>query len=294
MSKKEKEKPVRLTNLINITSILSIHYFEFDKNFCFKGEKHDYWEMVYVDSGNVIVTADEKKHILGQGEIIFHKPNEFHTISADGKKPTNVCVICFETKSKAMEWFRDKKMLFPKELRTYIKTIITEGEKTFDLPFNNPYADIIKLVEKPPIGGLQIIKTSFEQLLIMLIREGEGENGRKKKLIEENCGVWIVDEVVGILNDNIYGKINVCQICESLSYSKTHVSKVFNKNMGCSIVDYYTRLKITEAKKLIRERIYSFAEISDMLQFNNPHYFSKVFKKIVNMSPREYLQSVTI
>lgn len=294
MSKKDMEKPVRLTNLINITSILSIHYFEFDKNFCFEGEKHDYWEMVYVDSGNVIVTADEKKHILGQGEIIFHKPNEFHTISADGKKSTNVCVICFETKSKAMEWFRDKKMVFPKELRTYIKTIITEGEKTFDLPFNNPAAGIIKLVEKPPIGGLQIIKTSFEQLLIMLIREGEGENVRKKKLIDEVCGVRIVDEVVGILNDNIYGKISVCQICESLRYSKTHVSKVFNENMGCSIIDYYTRLKITEAKKLIRERVYSFSEISDMLQFNNPHYFSKVFKKIVNMSPREYLQSVTI
>jgi len=293
MSKNEVGKPVRLTNLINVTSILSIHYFEFDKNFHFKGEKHESWEMVYVDSGNVIITADEKKHILSQGEIIFHKPNEFHTISADGKKPTNVCVICFETKSKAMEWFRDKKMIFPKELRGYIKTIITEGEKTFKLPINDPEADIVQLAEKPAIGGLQIIKTSLEQLLIMLIRAGEGQNVKKKKSIED-CGNRLVNEIGEILNDNIYGKINVYEICNNLSYSKTHVSKVFNENMGCSIIDYYTRLKITEAKKLIRERVYSFAEISNMLQFSNPHYFSKVFKKVVNMSPREYLQSVTI
>lgn len=293
MSKKI-ERPVRLTNLINIMGMISIHYFEFDKNFCFEGEKHDYWEMVYVDSGNVLITADEKKHILGQGEIIFHKPNEFHTISADGKKPTNVCVICFETKSKAMEWFQDKKMLFPKEFRGYIKTIINEGKKTFALPINDPYAGVIKLLDKPAIGGLQIIKTSLEQLLIMLIRVGEGEQVRKKKLSEEDCGNCLVNKIVEILNDNIYGKINVYDICQNLSYSKTHVSKVFNENMGCSIIEYYTSLKITEAKKLIRERIYSFTEISNMLQFSNPHYFSKVFKKVVNMSPREYLQSVTI
>ena len=288
------EKAVRLTNLINVTSVISIHYFEFDKNFRFHGEEHDFWELVYVDSGNVIVTADEKMHILGQGEIIFHKPNEFHTISADGKKPTNVCVICFETKSKAMKCFQDKKMFLPKEFRYYIKTIIVEGRKTFALPVNDPYADVIKLLDKPVVGGLQIIKTSLEQLLIMLMRIIEGESYRKTALIERDCGNSIVNKIKKILSDNVYGKISVYEICQNLSYSKTYLSKVFNENMGCSIIDYYTTLKINEAKKLIRERNYTFTEISNMLQFNDPHYFSKVFKKVVNMSPREYLQSVTI
>ena len=131
-------------------------------------------------------------------------------------------------------------------------------------------------------------------MLVMLIRAAEGENIKKKDLIDGNCENVLVKKIIEILNDNIYGKVNVGEICRHLSYSKTYLSKIFNDNMGCSIISYYTTLKIIEAKKLIRERLYSFTEISNMLQFNDPHYFSKVFKKVVNMSPREYLQSVTI
>ena len=133
-----------------------------------------------------------------------------------------------------------------------------------------------------------------EQLLVLMIRTEE-ENIKKKKALEgESAGNNIVNEIVRILSENVYGKISVNEICRDLSYSKTYVSKIFNENMGCTIVEYYTGLKIKEARKLIREKCYSFTEISSMLCFSNPHYFSKVFKKISNMSPREYLQSVTM
>lgn len=285
---------VRLNSLINITALVSIHYFEFDKNFHFSGERHNYWEMVYVDSGNVYVTAEGKEHVLGQGEIIFHKPDEFHTISADKKTPSNVVVITFVTNSKRMRWFEDKRTVLPRDLRHYIKTIISEGRKTFDLPFNNPHMMRLKFADNPPLGGLQLIKAALEQLLIMMIRIEE-EKLRKRRLVdEENSENNIVDEIIRLLSGNIYGKITVNEICRNLSYSKTHISKTFNENMGCTIIEYYTIMKIKEAKKLIREKCYSFTEISNMLCFSNPHYFSKVFKKITNMSPREYLQSVTM
>ncbi len=294
MKTKKPLNSVKLNNLINITAIVSIHYFEFDKNFHFSGERHNYWEMVYVDSGNVFVTAEGKEHVLGQGEIIFHKPDEFHTISADKKTPSNVFVMTFVTSSKRMRWFENKRTVLPRELRHYIKTIIDEGRKTFDLPFNNPHMMSLKFADNPPVGGLQLIKTALEQLLVLMIRTEE-ENIKKRKSLEgENSGNKIVNEIVKILSENIYGKISVNEICQNLSYSKTYVSKIFNENMGCTIVEYYTGLKIKEARKLIREKCYSFTEISSILCFSNPHYFSKVFKKVTNMSPREYLQSVTM
>lgn len=295
---KTQKKPanaVKLGNLINITAIMSIHYFEFDKNFHFTGERHDYWEMVYVDSGSVHVTAEEKSHILGQGEVIFHKPDEFHTISADKKTPSNVFVITFVSLSKNMAWFKDRKTILPKELRPYIKTIISEGTKTFDLPFNNPHMSRLVFADNPPFGGLQIIKTALEQLLIMLIRTEETETKKRKDNSDmESSDNYLVSTVMQMLSDNVYGRISVEEICKKLSYSKTYISKIFNKNCGCTIIEYYSKLKIKEAKKLIREKYYSFTEISNMLCFNSPHYFSKVFKKVTNMSPSEYLQSVTM
>ena len=288
------QNSVRLNSIINITALVSIHYFEFDKNFHFSGERHSYWEMVYVDSGSVHVTAEGKEHVLGQGEIIFHKPDEFHTISADKKTPSNVFVITFVTNSKRMSWFENKKTVLPRDLRHYIKTIIAEGKKTFDLPFNDPHMMSLKFSEAPPLGGLQLIKGALEHLLIMMIRTEE-ENLRKRKPIdEENSENAMVNEIIKLLADNVYGKITVNEICGQLSYSKTYISKIFNENVGCTIIEYYTGIKVKEARKLIREKCYTFAEISNMLCFSNPHYFSKVFKKVTNMTPREYLQAVTI
>lgn len=295
--KQSYERPTyikhRLANTINISKIVTMHYFEFDKNFHFPGECHDFWEMVYVDSGNVLINAGKTAHTLKQGELIFHKPNEFHTISSDTRTPSNVFVISFVTTSKNMGWFREKKTVLPEKLRHYIRTLIEEGRQTFELPFNNPGLRELKLCDVPPFGGQQMIRTTLEQLLIMLIREQE-ENSNKTHIFpdKESMDNHLVSSIIALMNENIYGRITVDNICSALNYSKTYISKIFNKNCGCTIIEYYTKLKIKEAKKLMRENAYTIAEISAKLCFNNPHYFSRVFKKNTNMTPSEYLNSV--
>ena len=42
---------------ITIPAIITIHYFEYMKDFAFKGESHDFWEFLYVDKGNILVRA---------------------------------------------------------------------------------------------------------------------------------------------------------------------------------------------------------------------------------------------
>ena len=75
-----------------------IPYYEFDKNFTFEGETHNFWEMVYIDKGKVLIKSESKEMILSQGEIIFHKPNEFHAIRAYESEP-NFFVISFSCSS---------------------------------------------------------------------------------------------------------------------------------------------------------------------------------------------------
>ena len=60
-----------------IDSIVTVHYFNFAKNYVFEGEKHDFWKFVYVDKGELEIMADDKGYKLKQGEMLFNKPNEF-------------------------------------------------------------------------------------------------------------------------------------------------------------------------------------------------------------------------
>ena len=283
----------KLANVISISKIVTIHYHEFDKNFHFSGEVHDFWELVYVDSGTVVITADKETYNLSRGEMIFHKPNEFHTISSDKKTPSNVFVITFVSTSKNMVYFKNKKIKLHESLRHYIEILLQEGRNTFDLSHNNTELKELLLNEIAPFGGQQIIRTTLEQLLIMLIR---AESEKPNIFVfpdKEGMDNHLVDSVIKLLKDNIYGKISVEDICSKLNYSKTYISKIFNKHCGCTIIEYYTNLKIKEAKILMRKDTYSITEISDMLCFNNPHYFSRVFKKNTNMTPREYIHSIS-
>lgn len=57
-------------------------------------------------------------------------------------------------------------------------------------------------------------------------------------------------------------------------------------------MSYYTKLKIEEAKYLIRSNTMSISEISALLGFSSPQYFSKRFRQFVHMAPKQYTSSV--
>lgn len=280
----------KIANLISINKIVTIHYYELNKDFCFDGESHNFWEMVYVDSGAVEIDANERQVHLKQGEVIFHKPNEFHTLKADKTTVANVFVISFVCSSESMKFFKGKTMAVPAKLKKYISSIIEEYNETF-APMS--VEDIkLEIKENPPIGGQQMIRTHLEQLLIMLIRNEQEARDFRIFPSKESMDNHLVSQMMQIIEESTYNKISVDQICNQLNYSRTYLSKIFKNASGYTILEYILKHKIREAKKLIREEKYNFTQISDLLAFDNPHYFSRVFKKITNMTPTNYKNSV--
>lgn len=279
----------KMQYVINISKIVTIHYHEFDKNYVFDGETHDFWEMVYIDKGNVTVTCDQGKIKMMSGEVIFHKPNEFHNIMANGVIAPNIFVISFESSSPAIKYFVNKHLTLPKELINIIRCLLYESQKTFDIPFFDPASLGLKLLKSPIFGGQQMIKIYLEQLLINIIR-----NDKATKLFDsrKKYESHIVENIIDYLENNMYDILSLDDICNYLNYGKTYLCKLFKEETDTSIIKYYNNLKIEEAKKLIRERNYNFTQISNLLNFNNPHYFTYNFRKYAGMSPREYSNSV--
>ncbi len=284
----------RISNSINVSSIVTIHYFEFDKGYRSEGESHDFWEFVYVDKGEACAICDNSEYRLRQGEFIFHKPNEYHVLRSVGENAPNVFIISFDCSSRAMSFFKDKRGKLRADLRHLISLIIEEGKKAFDLPFNKPEFSPLSPRDGSPFGGQQLVKLYLEQLLIMLIRNDLPDRDSTLLPASENIGSPIVAKIDDILKANIYGKITVPDVCAKLNYSKTYLTRLFKASCGYTIAEYSNILKINEAKDLIRDERYNFTQISDMLNFNNPHYFSRVFRRVTGMTPSEYQRSVKI
>ena len=282
-----KTKP---ESVINITKIVTVHYYEFDKNFVFEGESHDFWEMVYVDKGQILVRAGDEEFALGQGETVFHAPNEFHSVKALDSSP-NFFVISFECSSAVMQSFVGRRAQLDKTLRPFISSIISEAEKTYVIPKND--TGLKKLVKKKTaqIGGEQLIKTYLEQLLIMLLRAAE-ESESSLFPSKESMQNHIVTSVREYIEENLESILRLDVLCRKFGYGKTYLCRLFREQTGTTIASYVSERKIKRAKALIREHQYNFSEISEMLAFDNQQYFARVFKKITGMSPSEFKRSL--
>lgn len=98
----------------------------------------------------------------------------------------------------------------------------------------------------------------------------------------------LIEQAKAYIEEHLSEKLALADVAEYLSISSGHLSNTFKKFTGVTISDYIATMKIDRAKELIHTHKYLMYEISDMLGFENPYYFSKVFKKVTGISPREY------
>ena len=127
-----------LKHAINISPVYTIHYFKYGKNFKVAPEVHDFWEMVYVDSGEVGIIADDKEFTLKQGEAFFHRPNELHTIYTNNSFG-NSAIISFDCHGKYVNLLADKIFVFGEFEKTLLSKIIFETPICFSDKLNEIY-----------------------------------------------------------------------------------------------------------------------------------------------------------
>lgn len=104
----------------------------------------------------------------------------------------------------------------------------------------------------------------------------------------ENRSDKLVEQAKRYIAEHYTEKLTLAEIAEVLNISAGHLSITFKKFTGVTLSDYIADVKIEHAKELIDTHQYLMYQISDMLGFDNPYYFSKVFKKVTGISPRDH------
>ena len=82
-----------MKHLVSIDTIHTFFKSDFKKDYVFGGERHNFWEIVFVLDGTVGITADADIYVLEKGQAVIHRPNEFHKIWSEFE--TNPTVIVF-------------------------------------------------------------------------------------------------------------------------------------------------------------------------------------------------------
>lgn len=287
---------VTLKNEITINQIISIHYFEYMSDFSFEGEAHDFWELLCVDKGTVNVVAGTNTYTLNKGEIIFHQPNEFHNVEANGVVAPNLVVIGFECLSSSMAFFQNKILQIGESERALLGLLIKEARTAFNCHLDDTYLEKLIRYDNQPFGSEQLIQMYLQQVLINLVRTYS--HARVKvvlpKSTKQKGESQLFHKIISYMEENIGMQLSIEQICKDNLVGRSIAQKLFRDYTNCGIIDYFSNMKINTAKQLIRNKQMNFTQIADTLGYTSIHYFSRQFKKVTGMTPSEYSSSIKL
>ena len=285
--------------VFNITGLVNVSYYTLSKDFLWSGEAHEPWEMVYVDKGEMVVTAGTDTYLLKSGEAAFHCPHEFHNLRTSGQKAANVIILAFLCDSPGMQAFERRILSLSVWEKDCLAMIIKEAETAYrHFDHRQAYTDAppVSLVprEDIPFGAQQIIKNLLEYFLILIYRHPDGIqfDARAVPINQLHHHAQIAVKVQEYLSEHYPEKITLETLAASQSISISQLKRIFKEHTGSSVIPYLTNLRMKEAKRLIRESSMNFSQIAICVGYDNIYYFSSVFKKHTGMTPTEYAKSL--
>lgn len=268
-----------LYHLLKPVNVYSLYYCfspSFQPNYYFGGERHDFWECVYVVDGKVGISEDEKVYELGKDEIIFHKPMEFHRIwSANGTSP-KLIITSFTAGGFGMD-------------------ILAEGVFKLDNISSSLMLRAANIAQNDIIHddnwkknyiAQQLFSNTLENMMLHIIRDAKSSIKESDTISAKNY-----KNIINAMNENINSSLSIEQLARLTNLSTANLKKCFNKYAGMGVIAYFNRLKMIKAENLIREG-YSMSEISDMLGYSCQNYFSSAFKKEHGVSPLEFKKNL--
>ena len=271
------DNPFNYSNIsssLYISEIYTKFYQEKGTNYNFSGEKHSYWELTYVDKGELLTTIDGVSYHLKQGDLIFYAPMQFHTQSTFEKISSSYLTINFKMNFNHADLLCNKIFSLKRDSYFIVTKLIEE------LSNDNLYSNDLSLCY-------------LKQLIIQMLRlDNSHFHSKPTTNMQQTYENELLNDILIYIDDNIYEKISVSTLCDHFCISTSMLHSLFRKNMNNTAKNYINELKLSKSKELIRNSTHTLSEISEMLGFSSIHYFSKKFKSYFNISPTEYSKSI--
>lgn len=179
-----------------------------------------------------------------------------------------------------------------KERDIEILSILTSCYDEFEYACQGIRLGVFDFIVKP-INEQKLSKV-LERAALYLMKTKE--NHEMKQLIwqvAEQKGIKVeassfVKRICSYLINHVDDKTTMEEVAMEMKLSKDYFGKHFKQETGITFSSFYNSVKMEYAKQLIDKEEYKTYEISNILGYSDPDYFTKIFKQMTNMTPTQY------
>ena len=278
-----KPRGLAVRSTVSVNEIVSVLDVQFHQEFSLN-EAHDFPEICYVKSGTNHLLLNGHHYRLAAGQMVIYAPLSFH--GGDARSDANLLIISMKLEDKKIHGLYDRVLTLSKELQEEYENFFALITETFCLKevVNDTY-NIYTGENASPLE-LEIIKKEFEVFILKLEREQLTESSKRNSKHSAECV-----QIIKYLHDHLCDTLTVEQIAKDNGIGTSKLKQMFRDLHECGVLQFHIRLKLEEAKRLLRVGEMNITQISEYLGFSTVHYFSRLFKNKIGVSPNKYQES---
>lgn len=236
------------------------------------------YQLIYISAGQAHFHFDKEENdtLVTAGNMVLFRPKEFQKYEYYGEDKTEVYWVHF-TGNDVKNILR--KYGIKDEMRTFFVGTSLEYERIY----------------KRMISELQRCQDDYEELLSMLMRHLLISIHRELKKERKLSDVYLdneMDMAAQYFSNNYSSELNIEEYAQSRGMSISWFIRNFKKYTGTTPMQYIVSARISNAQLLLETTQYSISEISRIVGYDNPLYFSRLFHKMKGFAPSEYRKKI--
>ena len=287
---------IKNAKVFDVTALTGAYYFVSKPPFAARWECYDFSQIILVRAGSGTYTTEQGSYPFGAGCMI-HRPAFGKSKYEWDEGDVEFALIDFVCAGEAMRAFGEAPMPLSEEesgaLFDLMKTAARVCEPVLQ---DGKGARGQQLRKNVPEVVLGFLYASLERFLSMVYCRIKGIDlllDESQKVSGHLAQTKLVTEVKEYLAAHVCEKLSLAALCAHFWVGQTSLAKKFKKETGQSLIEYFTELKIEQARLMIATSPKNFTEIAAELGFSSVNYFSKSFKAKVGMTPTAYSRYVS-
>ncbi|MBB6022380.1 AraC-like DNA-binding protein/mannose-6-phosphate isomerase-like protein (cupin superfamily) [Paenibacillus sp. JGP012] len=248
---------------------------------------HDHYELYYLLSGERIYFIKDRSYRVKAGDLVFVDRNTVHKTLESGMPDHERIVLYVKPElfaAMAVASALTDALTEPFRWDVPIVRLPAQSGKVTE----GIVTEILKEMRHPDEGTGMMLRHRALELLLHTYRCRH--LGRIHMSEQEPVLHPKIQTVVRYLNDHYAAALTLPETAARFRISPHYLSRLFKQTTGFTFSDYLNLLRVKEAQRLLRETEQSVTDIALLAGFGNFSHFGKVFKRIVQLSPRAYRQ----
>ena len=247
---------------------------QIDADYVFRGEAHDFYELVLVVEGCVGVTAGGDSFLLEAPGACLHPPMEFHSLRGAGTSPAKIIIFSFE--ADTMPEFAYRRFLVSPDNLARAARAVALLRYASEVGQSQLHS-VIPARAKTAQEGLNEL-----EILLLTLTEHHPRKDR-----DGSAGARNYRRALKVMEENLNRPLDTATLARLSYMSPSLLKKTFSRYAGVGVMEYFRSRKINAAIPMLREGG-SVKEIAGALGFSDAGYFSTVFRRVTGHSPTYY------